>query len=87
MATPMSASGGLSFSFEVPSPGPVTVEVFDLAGRAIRTLTTSQEMSAGTHNLVWDGADGFGSPVKRGVYLVRVSAGPTSVTGKALVLR
>ena len=87
LATPMSASGGLSVSFDVPSHELVTVEVFDLAGRAIRTLTTREEMSAGTHNLAWDGADSSGGPVRRGVYLVRVSAGPTSVTGKILVLR
>lgn len=82
-----SARGEVTIRFDLPAVQQVTVELFDLAGRAVRTLVTREDLGAGTHDVVWDGVDGSGVRLPRGVYLVRVSAGPTAVTGKILILR
>lgn len=74
-------------SFDLPARDQVTVEVFDLAGRMVRTLSVHRELEAGTHELAWDGADASGVSLKRGVYLVRVRARSETVTGKFLKLR
>lgn len=77
----------ITIRFEVAAKEQVSIEVFDTAGRAVRTLVDRQELTAGTHGLSWDGVDRSGRRLPRGVYLVRVSLGAQTVTGKALLLK
>jgi hypothetical protein len=49
------------------------VEIFDLAGRRIRSLHAG-ELTAGAHDLAWDGRAGDGSWCPSGVYLATVQA-------------
>ena len=93
------ASRMLALSRNVPNPfnprtslelalareADIDVAVYDLAGRRVRTLAAGR-LGAGTHTLVWDGADGSGQGVASGVYLVRaVGAGESMVRRVALV--
>ena len=56
-----------------PSDAPVEVEaaLFDLQGRALRTLHRGP-LARGTTALAWDGRDGGGRPVGSGLYFLRV---------------
>ncbi|MGD9403089.1 MAG: FlgD immunoglobulin-like domain containing protein, partial [bacterium] len=63
----------------------VTVEVFDMTGRLVKSLCRG-ERSAGTHALAWDCRDASGSRAAPGVYAVRVSAAGRTSTVKAVVL-
>ena len=45
--------------------------VYDVSGRLIRTLA-DRRFAAGTHELVWDGADDAGRRVARGLYFTHV---------------
>ncbi|HEX7077445.1 MAG TPA: hypothetical protein VF363_03400 [Candidatus Eisenbacteria bacterium] len=57
------------FSFDLPEPGRVTIDVFDVAGRhASRALDAS--MSAGPHEVPWSAGD-----MASGVYFARLSVG------------
>lgn len=67
------AAGSAEITFQVPARTAVTLAVFDVSGRAIRTLA-QQTYDPGAHTLVWDGADGHGSPVAAGVYYCRMQA-------------
>ena len=49
----------------------VAVSVFDLSGRLVRTLRQREEVSAGTYEMRWDGADAGGVRVPPGVYALR----------------
>jgi len=80
------AGRGVTILFEVPVEEPVSVEVFDVAGRAVRTLAAREDFAPGTHTLAWDGTDRSGVPLKRGVYLVRLSTEGESLTRKFVVL-
>ena len=66
-------------------PGSARVEVFDLAGRRVRSLADGPFV-AGTTPLEWDLADGSGRRVAAGVYLVRVMAEGAIVTRRLVVL-
>jgi hypothetical protein len=79
--------GGCAICFDLPEMMSVTVEVFDLAGRVVRTLAANETLAVGAHELVWDGASVAGTPVQAGIYLVRVTAGAESATGKLVLLR
>lgn len=50
---------------------PLTVRVFDLAGRRVRTLFAG-EQGGGSFSVEWDGADAAGRRVPPGIYLFRV---------------
>jgi hypothetical protein len=75
-----------TLSFELASPGRATLQIFDLAGRHVRTLV-SAELPSGRHELKWDGADGNGRAVASGAYVARVSADQGTAMVKVQLLR
>ena len=58
----------------------VVLEIFDLGGRKVQTLLTT-DLAAGPHHLTWSGLDNLHQPVVPGVYFARleVSDGRTQV--------
>lgn len=50
----------------------VTVELFDLRGRRLRTLTENRSEATGLYQLAWDGRDDNGKLVAPGLYVARV---------------
>lgn len=84
---PGPARGEVTIPFTLPAAEQVSLEVFDLAGRAVRTLAARQEVPAGTQRFSWDGNDHAGAAVKSGVYLVRLSTGGSSFTRKFVILQ
>lgn len=67
--------GSLSISFATASapggaPGATNVRVYDVQGRAVRTLVDDR-LSAGQHSVTWDGRDSTGQLAAPGIYFVR----------------
>lgn len=62
--------------FELPYAGPVRLEVFDVAGRLVRTLFGAS-LPQGSHEVVWDGRDNAGREVGSATYLARLEFGAT----------
>lgn len=75
-----------AISFRLPKSSEVALEVFDLLGRSVVTLTEGS-MAAGTHTVVWNGRDRSGRTVSSGVYLYRLKAGSYVETKKMLFLK
>ena len=65
----------------------VTVEVFDLRGRRVRTLLRGPLTGGLRHGLTWDGRDDDGHGLASGVYLVRVRSGERSACRKVALVR
>jgi hypothetical protein len=59
--------------FDLVRASLVVLEVFDVAGRKVRTLENSR-MEAGRHESSWDGSDDGGLRVSGGVYFYRLTA-------------
>lgn len=78
---PFSAEAAIRFS--LPSAGRVTVTIYDMSGRAVRTLTDT-EMRAAEHTLMWDGRDEGGNQLGSGVYFCRLETAGQTVTQKML---
>ncbi len=76
-----------TISLALPAADVVTVEVYDLAGRHVRTLARDRAMEAGSGDLVWDGRDDAGRPAASGVYLARVRSRAGSVETKMALVR
>ena len=72
--------------FVLGTPVDVRLGVFDLRGREVRRLADGP-LSAGEHGITWDGCDGAGRLLASGTYLLRLQAGPESMSAKMTLLR
>jgi hypothetical protein len=79
-------SSSTSIGYETAAREPVTLEVFDAAGRRVATLVDGT-VDAGRQTARWSGADPTGQEVKPGLYLARLRAGGTIATVKLMMLR
>ncbi len=68
-------------SFEVPQSGNATLQVFDLTGRLVQTLTDGM-IAAGTHEVNVDA-----SALPSGMYIYRLQAGDVNEAKKMLLLK
>lgn len=64
---------------------PVTVEIYDVAGRLVRRLVQAEVRAQGPHAVTWDGCDDSGRDAASGAYLARIRAG-ARVASAGLVL-
>jgi flagellar hook assembly protein FlgD len=72
MPNPMNPTGALKLS--MTARGSVTVRVFGLSGRLVRTLARGQILEAGDHTFVLDGRDDRGTVMASGVYYYRIES-------------
>jgi flagellar hook assembly protein FlgD len=73
--------------YDVPAPGgEVTIEIFDVSGRHVRTLVSGAERP-GQRAVSWDGRDDRGRPVGSGVYYYRLEADGFRATRKLMFLK
>jgi hypothetical protein len=68
---PNPAHGQTWLSFTLPRSGPVTLAIYDLEGRRVRTVI-SGPMSPGEYQLPLDLRDGAGRAIASGLYLARL---------------
>jgi hypothetical protein len=55
-----------------PQPPEITLALYDIQGRAVRTLVNERK-PCGTYRAVWDGRDDAGKGVSSGTYIARLS--------------
>ncbi|MFQ5600353.1 MAG: FlgD immunoglobulin-like domain containing protein [Candidatus Krumholzibacteriia bacterium] len=75
-----------AFEVQLQDTTPVEVIVYDVRGRVVQALRTSQ-LGPGTHRVTWDGRDVAGRPVASGVYPYVVRAGQETLRGRAVVTK
>ena len=73
-------------SLSLAHAGLARVEILDVAGRRLRTLTRLAA-AAGALELSWDLADDAGRRVPPGVYLASVRSGGDVLTRRVIVLQ
>jgi spore coat protein A len=81
---PFSASTTIEFS--LPEPSVVSLRVFDIAGREVRTLVDGPLPEA-SHSVAWDGRDDYGRDVGGGIYFLRLAAGDRVLSRKVMRIR
>jgi hypothetical protein len=86
-ARPSPFAGSTTIDYALPARGPVSLQIFDLAGRRVRTLAEASATSAGTHRVVWDGCDAAGAPVAAGVYVCRLETAGSRLSRRLIRLR
>jgi hypothetical protein len=73
-ASPNPAGGPASWRLHLPAPAQVTARLYNSRGALIQEIAAGP-MTAGDHELVWDGRTVRGRPAPPGVYFLRLRAG------------
>jgi len=71
--------------YTAPRPGRLTLKVFDLRGRLVRTLLDRQVEAAGS--VAWDGTDARGAQVASGVYFYEARLNGEVQVGKLALIK
>ena len=83
---PNPARAGVRISYTLPKAGWVNVDVFDIAGRMVRTLTHGTA-EPGRTVLPWNLTDDHGRGLDAGIYLIRASLLGETFTRRVVVVR
>jgi uncharacterized delta-60 repeat protein len=72
--------------FTLAKSGFVTLQIYDVVGRKVRTLV-SEELSSGYKSVSWDGKNEDGEEVASGIYFYQLKVGDFSEPKKMLLLK
>jgi hypothetical protein len=78
---PNPASDSLTVSYELTQNGTVELNIYDLSGRLVETLVSSEQTS-GRHSVNWNS-----SVAATGVYLLRLETNGEAITKRAVISR
>jgi parallel beta-helix repeat protein/predicted outer membrane repeat protein len=73
-------------AFDVKETALVSLKIFDVSGRLVRTLAESR-YAPGSYAILWNGQDESGRAVASGTYFCRMTAGTYSDTKKIVLLK
>jgi hypothetical protein len=83
---PNPVRGDTRIAYALSSDVSVRLRVFDVSGRAVRTLAEGVR-SRGIHDATWDGLDERGLPLASGVYFYRLESSNGSLTKQLTLIR
>lgn len=75
-----------TIGYHVPTTGALSLKIFDLLGREIRTLVNDFS-NAGSFTITWDGTDNAGGRVPSGVYFCTLRAEGIAQTRKMVLIQ
>jgi len=84
--TPNPFHTGTEISYALPAAERITIEVYSVTGRSVRTLL-DERVEPGNHRAAWDGTDGNGKAVPAGVYYVRLSTSTDRIVRSVTLIR
>jgi len=86
-ATPNPFTDVIDFDVHTAAGGVMKVEVFDAAGRLVRTLAENASIPSGTRNLAWNGQMDAGQAAPSGIYFLRVEVNGEALTQRLTLVR
>ena len=78
-----------TISYNVDTNGMVSLKVYDIMGRLVRTLVDNHHSSGnfGGYNVVWDGKDSQGQQVAAGLYIYSLETPGGNMTKKMVLMK
>ena len=73
-------------NFAIPQNSFVTIKVYDMLGREVKTLI-NQQMVSGNHSIDWNADNNLGIKVATGMYIYRITAGNFVSTKKMVLIK
>jgi hypothetical protein len=72
--------------FALVNSGFVSLEIYDILGRKVRTLV-SENLTPGYKSVLWNGKDNSGKEVASGIYFYQIKIGDFSEAKKLVLLK
>lgn len=85
-AYPNPAQDQVNIEYEILQAAPVTIGIYDLSGRQVATYQEGKQVP-GKYLFQWKGVDSKGQGVPSGMYMYRVLAGRSQVSGLVQMVR
>jgi hypothetical protein len=85
-ASPNPTATGTNLSFQSLDTSPLTLSIYDTAGRLVRTQDLGS-LPIGSYSHYWDGRDGNGSTLASGVYFVRLFSAEQRASARVVLVR
>ncbi len=73
-------------SYALPKSAFVSVKIYDMLGREIKTLVNS-EQNAGINHVTWNGDNDSGAKVSSGTYIYMIKAGDFTMAKKLVLMK
>jgi endonuclease I len=80
-------SARTTIGFDLARREQVTLRIYDVTGRMVRTLANGNVLESGSHRMEWNGRDEGGTQLQAGLYFCRLVAGPVSQTRRMVLAR
>jgi hypothetical protein len=76
-----------TIKYQIKESGHVSLRIYNVAGKLVRTLVDGQRKSGLLHETTWDGRNNRGQPVASGVYFYKLVASNFTQTKKMVLLK
>jgi flagellar hook assembly protein FlgD len=80
-------NGSTQITFSLKKQESVSLVIYDLSGKEVKTLLNSQGRTIGRHEVVWNGINNAGKEVSSGVYIYSLSTKDFTQSKKLLYLK
>lgn len=76
-----------TINFAIPVQKKISIKIYDMLGKEVKTLLNNSLLEKGNHQVVWDGKNNQGSLVSSGNYIATMSYGNFSKSIKMTLLK
>ena len=76
-----------TISFQLLSPNPVSLRIFNISGQEIKTLFDQDFLSSGLYKYVWNGTDNNGQNMPSGIYIYRLQVANQLLSRQCILLK
>lgn len=73
--------------FTLPVRTQVSLKIYDMLGKEVRTLINNEQYPAGPTEIAWDGKSNAGAPVSSGTYFYSLIYGNFQKTNKMVLVK
>lgn len=87
VAYPNPFSTETRISFTLPQASTAAVRIYNVAGQLVQTVLPSQQLTAGSYDLRWDGTNQQGQAVAAGLYILKLTADNNQLNRRVVLLR
>ncbi len=85
-SSPNPSSGKITISYAIPKSVHITLKVYDISGKLLKTLVNEIKKTA-RYSEIWDGKNEQGKKLAFGTYLVKFTAGNYTETRKIVLIK
>lgn len=76
-----------TINFSVTGTNPVSISIYNVYGRLIKTIVDSESFTNGDHSVQWSGVDSNGTTVAPGVYFCRMNTSGSILSNRMVMIR